>query len=214
MYLTPPPSSPHCCCMVCAVTLMNTQVVLQGIEQPGYVLASSHITNVFGCDHEPRMKNGVDISKKSWVGKIQELQVCVCVCACVDVKQLCNEDETLFLSLLSLLHSMSGSAILSFFCVLFFPLSLPLHLLFPAVKLSNPSTFSHPISLLSSSSPPHPPPLSLYSPSLPSCSSLPHSRLKMNWTTCHGYPSLSYVLLARAKLMKATRNPKPMMRPT
>lgn len=56
---------------------MNTQVVLQGIEQWGYVVASSHVANIFGCDHKPKMKNGVFVSKKSWVGKIQELQVTI-----------------------------------------------------------------------------------------------------------------------------------------
>ncbi len=57
------------------VELVNTQVVLQGVEQVGYVVASSHLTNIIGCDHEPKMKKGVYVSKKSWVAKIQDLQV-------------------------------------------------------------------------------------------------------------------------------------------
>lgn len=57
------------------VTLTNIQVVLQGIEQSGYVVASSHVATIFGCDHKPKMKNRVFVSKTSWVGRVQELQV-------------------------------------------------------------------------------------------------------------------------------------------
>ena len=57
------------------VTLTNTQIALQGNEKNGYILASSHIAQVFGREHEPKLKEGDLVSKKSWVGKVQELQV-------------------------------------------------------------------------------------------------------------------------------------------
>lgn len=57
------------------VTLTNTQIALQGDMKNGYLLASSHFTEVFGQEHEPKFKEGDLVSKKSWVGKVQELQV-------------------------------------------------------------------------------------------------------------------------------------------
>jgi len=61
------------------VTLTNTQIALQGSESNGYALASSHVAQVFGRDHHPQLKDGELVVKKSWVGKIQELQVDILV---------------------------------------------------------------------------------------------------------------------------------------
>ena len=57
------------------VTLSNTQIALQGLEKTGYILASSHIAQVFGREHEPQLNEGDLVTKKSWVAKVQELQV-------------------------------------------------------------------------------------------------------------------------------------------
>ena len=59
------------------VTLSNTQIALQGLEKTGYILVSSHIAQVFGREHEPQLNEGDLVTKKSWVAKVQELQVCV-----------------------------------------------------------------------------------------------------------------------------------------
>lgn len=56
------------------ITLTNTQIALQGPENTGYALASSHVAQVFGRQHLPQFKDGDLVSKKSWVAKIQELQ--------------------------------------------------------------------------------------------------------------------------------------------
>ena len=58
------------------VTLSNTQIALQGLEKTGYILVSSHIAQVFGREHEPQLNEGDLVTKKSWVAKVQELQVC------------------------------------------------------------------------------------------------------------------------------------------
>ena len=59
-----------------AVTLSNIQIALQGLEKTGYILVSSHIAQVFGREHEPQLNEGDLVTKKSWVAKVQELQVC------------------------------------------------------------------------------------------------------------------------------------------
>ena len=69
--VTIPPTPPH----THTVTLTNTQITLRGPESNSYVLASSHVAQVFGREHLPQLKDGDLVSKKSWVAKIQELQV-------------------------------------------------------------------------------------------------------------------------------------------
>ena len=58
------------------VELTNIQVALQGIENWGFVVASSNITQVFGREHQPVLKEGDLVTKKSWLASVQDLQVC------------------------------------------------------------------------------------------------------------------------------------------
>ena len=58
-----------------AVELNNTQIALQGIEHKGYVVASSYMTQVLGCEHEPRLREGDLVTKKSWNARALDLQV-------------------------------------------------------------------------------------------------------------------------------------------
>ena len=67
------------------VELVNTQIALQGVEQKGFVLASSYVTQVRGAEHEPKVKEGDLVAKKSWIATVQDLQVCMCVCVCLCV---------------------------------------------------------------------------------------------------------------------------------
>ena len=57
------------------VELTNTQIALQGIEQKGFALASSHVAQVFGSEHKPQLRDGDVFPKKSWMGKVLDLQV-------------------------------------------------------------------------------------------------------------------------------------------
>ena len=70
-----------------SVELTNTQIALQGIEHHGFVLASSSIAQVFGCDHEPRLREGDLVTKKSLICKVLDMQVAVHACTylCVHV---------------------------------------------------------------------------------------------------------------------------------
>ena len=65
-----------CCPFVCyAVELVNTQVTLEGIEHGGFVIASSYVAQVFGCEHEPSLREGDLVTKNSWNAKVQDVQV-------------------------------------------------------------------------------------------------------------------------------------------
>ena len=57
------------------VELVNTQIALEGIEHRGVAVASSYVTQVFGCEHEPRLREGDLVTKNSWIAKVQDLQV-------------------------------------------------------------------------------------------------------------------------------------------
>ncbi len=46
------------------------------------------MANIYSYNHEPKMKNGVFVGKKSLVGKIQELQVLVYIMYTRDAHQL------------------------------------------------------------------------------------------------------------------------------
>ena len=67
----PPPRSPtHP-----PVTLTNIQVALKGIETSGYVVASSSKAQIFGQEHQPVLKEGDLVAKKSWLTCVGKLQV-------------------------------------------------------------------------------------------------------------------------------------------
>lgn len=57
------------------VELVNNQLALEGIEHKGFVVASSYVAQVFGCEHEPRLREGDLVNKKSWIFKLQDVQV-------------------------------------------------------------------------------------------------------------------------------------------
>lgn len=57
------------------VTLTNIQVALKGIETSGYVVASSNKAQIFGQEHQPVLKEGDLVAKKSWLACVGKLQV-------------------------------------------------------------------------------------------------------------------------------------------
>ena len=63
--------------LLSAVTLTNLQVALKGIETSGYVVASSNKAQIFGQEHQPVLKEGDLMSKKSWLACVDKLQVCI-----------------------------------------------------------------------------------------------------------------------------------------
>ncbi len=54
---------------------MNTQITFEGIEHPGFVVASSYVAQVFGCEHELSLREGDLVTKNSWMAKLQDVQV-------------------------------------------------------------------------------------------------------------------------------------------
>ena len=69
-------ASNYFCCLCCtSVELVNTQVTLEGIEHPGFVVASSYVAQVFGCEHEQSLREGDLVTKNSWIAKVQDVQV-------------------------------------------------------------------------------------------------------------------------------------------
>lgn len=63
----------HFC--ACSVELVNTQITFEGIEHPGFVVASSYVAQVFGCEHERSLREGDLVTKNSWMAKVQDVQV-------------------------------------------------------------------------------------------------------------------------------------------
>lgn len=55
--------------------MTNIQVVLKGIETSGYVVASSNLAQLFGQEHQPVLKEGDLVAKKSWLARVNKLQV-------------------------------------------------------------------------------------------------------------------------------------------
>ena len=50
-------------------------MVLKGVESSGYVVASSNKAQVFGQEHQPVLKEGDLVCKKSWLACVNNLQV-------------------------------------------------------------------------------------------------------------------------------------------
>ena len=55
--------------------MTNIQVVLKGIETSGYIVASSNKAQIFGQEHQPVLKEGDLMAKKSWLARVDKLQV-------------------------------------------------------------------------------------------------------------------------------------------
>lgn len=62
---------------LCYVTveLSNTQLALQGTQTEGFVLVTSALSRILNCEHKPQWREGDLRIKKSWVAKVEEMQV-------------------------------------------------------------------------------------------------------------------------------------------
>lgn len=67
-------SHSHILVFISLVELSNTQLAFQGVEKPGFVIASSFITQIRGHEHSPKWREGDLVAKKSWVANVQDLQ--------------------------------------------------------------------------------------------------------------------------------------------
>ena len=52
-------------------------MALQGVETKGTVIISSSITHVTNHKHHPQMNSDAEVvSKSSWIGRVEDMQVC------------------------------------------------------------------------------------------------------------------------------------------
>ena len=58
-----------------SVELVNSQVMLQGIETKGCVLVTAGNTRILNRLHRPVWSKGELFNKKTWVGKVENVQV-------------------------------------------------------------------------------------------------------------------------------------------
>lgn len=57
------------------VELSNTQLALQGTDTEGFVIVTSAMSRVLNYEHKPQWREGDLRIKKSWVAKVEEMQV-------------------------------------------------------------------------------------------------------------------------------------------
>ena len=57
------------------VALVNSQIVLKGIESEGCVLVAAGSTRILNRLHTPVWSKGELFNKKTWVGNVENLQV-------------------------------------------------------------------------------------------------------------------------------------------
>ena len=63
------------CDSLCAVELLNIQITLHGIEQSGFLIVSSNVAQIYGREHEPKVREGDLVKKTSWVSTLSDVQV-------------------------------------------------------------------------------------------------------------------------------------------
>ena len=61
-----------------SVELMNSQMLIKGIEITGCVLVAAGSTRILNRLHKPVRSKGELLNKKTWVGKVENLQVLTC----------------------------------------------------------------------------------------------------------------------------------------
>ena len=57
------------------VELSNTQLALQGTDTKGFVIVTSTMSRILNYEHNPQWREGDLRIKKSWVAKVEEMQV-------------------------------------------------------------------------------------------------------------------------------------------
>ena len=57
------------------VELSNTQLALQGTDTKGFVMITSTMSRILNYEHKPQWREGDLRIKKSWVAKVEEMQV-------------------------------------------------------------------------------------------------------------------------------------------
>ena len=57
------------------VELYNSQVMLKGLETPGYVIVGAAKASILSRDHQPVWKDRNLKSKTTWVGSVECMQV-------------------------------------------------------------------------------------------------------------------------------------------
>jgi len=57
------------------VELSNTQLALQGTDSKGFVMVTSAMSRILNYEHKPQWREGDLRIKKSWVAKVEEMQV-------------------------------------------------------------------------------------------------------------------------------------------
>ena len=57
------------------VELSNTQLALQGTDTKGFVMVTSTMSRILNYEHKPQWREGDLKIKKSWVAKVEEMQV-------------------------------------------------------------------------------------------------------------------------------------------
>lgn len=63
------------CSFPSIVALVNSQIVLKGIESEGCVLVAAGSTRILNRLHTPVWSKGELFNKKTWVGNVENLQV-------------------------------------------------------------------------------------------------------------------------------------------
>lgn len=70
--------------MYFAVALVNSQVLLKGIETRGYVILSAAKAEILQRVHQPVWKERTLVSKTTWVGSLECMQYYATVSANID----------------------------------------------------------------------------------------------------------------------------------
>ena len=72
---------------------MNSQVLVKGIETTGCVLVAAGSSRILNRLHKPVWSKGELLNKKTWVGKMENMQVHMLFLPIVSISQL-NEGGT------------------------------------------------------------------------------------------------------------------------
>ncbi|KAL5477873.1 hypothetical protein EMCRGX_G024726 [Ephydatia muelleri] len=57
-----------------SIELLNIQITLHGIEQSGFLIVSSNVAQIYGREHEPKVREGDLVKKTSWVSTLSDVQ--------------------------------------------------------------------------------------------------------------------------------------------
>lgn len=60
---------------LCVVELSNSQLAMQGTDTEGFVMVTSAMSRILNYEHKPQWREGDLRIKKSWVAKVEEMQV-------------------------------------------------------------------------------------------------------------------------------------------